>query len=207
MKKIELDVPKEILIRDYLILNSSYKVAKKYNTSATAVKRILKESGVLRTQNEAASIRNNTTLKGIVGKYTRTKAHKKALSEFAKTRTNKRNPSYKNGKYVNRPKRIKSNEATAFRNFVFNRDKHTCLYCKTKGGHLHAHHILPYWVCPKAFYDTDNAITVCSSCHFKKAHLGNWHKFDYTLINAVLLEKYSLDGERLNELATFEYKK
>ena len=58
MKKIAIDIPIEILIKDYLELNSSYKVAKRYNISATAVKRLLKEARVLRTQSDAASMRN-----------------------------------------------------------------------------------------------------------------------------------------------------
>lgn len=41
------------LIDSYKELNSSYKVAAKYNLSATAVKRMLKEAGVLRTQSKA----------------------------------------------------------------------------------------------------------------------------------------------------------
>jgi hypothetical protein len=53
-----------------------------------------------------------------------------------------------------------------------------------------------------AFMDVDNIITVCTKCHFEKAHLGNWQKFDISLITDELIEKYSVDRERLNELAT-----
>ena len=234
MKKIVIDIPNEILIRDYLELNSSYKVAKKYNTSATAVKRILKELGVLRTQNEAASIRNKTTLKGKVGKYKRTEEHKKNLSDLGKTRTaennpffgkqhseetkkkigesskkrtGKRNPNYKDGKYIRRPRDFKYKHIAKLRNKIFNRDNYICCYCSSKGGHLHAHHILPYWVRPEAFLDEKNLITVCSSCHFTKAHLSDWTKFDIELVTDYLKIEYSLNGERLNELATFKYEK
>lgn len=211
-------------IKDYLELNSSYKVAKKYNITATAAKKLLKEAGVLRTQSEAAKARNNPNL----GKYKRMEDHKKNLSELAskrtgnknpffgkkhsnetksvfseiaKERTGKRNPNYKNGNYERRPRDFKISEFTPVRNRVFNRDDHSCYYCRNKGGHLHAHHILPYWIMPSAFLDDENLITVCTTCHFKEAHNGNWHKFDLTPITDYLLNKYSLNRERLNELA------
>jgi len=211
-------------IKDYLELNSSYKVAKKYNITASAAKKLLKEAGVLRTQSEAAKLRNIPN----VGKYTRTEAHKKRLSEIAsqrtgdknpffgkkhkrsirerlskaaKERTGKRNPNYKNGSYQRRPRDFKISEFSPVRNRVFNRDEHTCYYCRNKGGHLHAHHILPYWVIPTAFLDDENLITVCTDCHFNEAHKGNWQKFDLTPVTDYLLNKYSLNRERLNELA------
>ena len=83
---------------------------------------------------------------------------------------------------------------------MFNRDQHTCNYCKVKGGHLHAHHILPYWICNEAFLDSENLVTVCSKCHFEKAHKGNWQNFDLDLITDRLKKKYNIRGERLNEL-------
>jgi len=225
MKKLELNIPIEILIKDYLELNSSYKVAEKYKLSATAVKRLLKEAGVLRTQNVAASLRNKGNPK--CGKYVRSKEHKeklsnlasnrigitnpffgkthsdevkKHLSEEAKLRTGERNPNYKDGKYFRRPRDYKIAEFTSVRNFVYNRDKYTCHYCKLMGGHLHAHHIIPFWVKPEAFLDDKNLITVCSNCHFIKAHKGNWSLFDETLVTDFLLKRYSLHRERLNLL-------
>lgn len=213
----------EDLIRAYEELKSSYKVAKKFSISATAVKRILKSQGVLRTQAEAAKERDNSHLD-----YERTETHKKRLSElgkqrvgnknpffnkthsletrnkiseFAKTRVAKRNPNYKNGEYQRRPRDFKQAEFTRLRNFVFNRDDYTCNYCKRTGGHMHAHHKIPYWVKPEAFLDDINLITTCTECHFVYAHQSNWAKFDQTLIDERLLKKYNLDRERLNELA------
>lgn len=229
MIKIASDIPTDILIRDYLELNSSYKVAEKYNVSATAVKRLLKEAGVLRTQNAAASERNRRAK----GKYKRSNEYKQNLSKkaskrmgeknsffgkthseefklkisnIAKLRTKERNPNYKNGQYLRRPRDFKLSEFKPIRNYVFNRDKYTCFYCKTVGGHLHAHHIIPYWVKPEAFLDQDNLITVCTNCHFTKAHKNNWSYFDAELVSDSLLVKYSLYRERLNELATYSYK-
>jgi 5-methylcytosine-specific restriction endonuclease McrA len=228
MKKMANNIAIEELTKDYLELGSAYKVASKHNVSATAVKRLLKQARVLRTQSEAASIRNQTTMAGIVGKYERTEAHKEAISNHAKTRTGdnnpfygkthseeskakighsskertgKRNPNYKDGKYIRRPRDYKIAEFTRIRKDVFNRDSHTCQLCSTKGGHLHAHHKLPYWVKPEAFLDKDNLITVCAKCHFEKAHQSNWAAFDMTLVEDSLILKYSLDRERLNEMA------
>ena len=222
MKKNVLDIPIELLIKDYLILNSSYKVAKKYNTSATAVKRILKDAGVLRTQSLSASIRNkenpgyykrlhtpeirnkiSNSRKGQPSGF-KNKHHsietKKKIGLLSKQRTGKRNPNYKHGKYIRRPRDFKIHEFAPVRNRAFNRDNFACHYCLKRGGHLHAHHILPYWVVPAAFLDIDNLITVCTNCHFKKAHKGNWHTFDKTLVNNELLIKYSFNRERLNDL-------
>lgn len=226
MKKIELDIPNEILIRDYLDLKSSYKVAKRYNTSATAVKRILKDLGVLRTQKQAASERDESSFKNKKhSKKTKQKLSKLAsektgdknpffgkthsnetkakLSKKAKERTGKRNPNYKHGKNFRRPRDFKNAEMQKLRNFVFNRDNYTCTFCEEKGRNLHAHHILPYWVKQEAFLDSDNLITVCTSCHFDKAHYGNWQCFNLEIITDSLIEKYSLCRERLSELATF----
>jgi 5-methylcytosine-specific restriction endonuclease McrA len=226
MRKIELDIPNEILVRDYLELKSSYKVAKKYNTSATAVKRILKDLGVLRTQKQAAQERKDSNFKG----KTHTEVTKIKLSELASTRTGesnpffgkthseetkkklakkaqqragKRNPNYKHGKTFRRPRDFQNAEMQKLKNFVFNRDKFTCKFCKKIGGHLHAHHIIPFWVEKNAFLDVDNLITVCTKCHFTEAHHSNWQCFNVELVTELLTKRYSLCRERLNELATF----
>lgn len=217
------DIELQILIKDYEELKSSYKVAKKYNVSATAVKRILKSAGVLRAQNVAARERESSNFS-----YKRTEKHldklsklgkkrvgdknsffgkkhteevKKKLSEYSKERVGKRNPNYKTGEYQRRPRDFKVAEFTRLRNFIFNRDEYTCKYCTKMGGHLHAHHKIPFWVNKDAFLDPNNLITVCTECHFSKAHKGNWSKFDETLIDDRLIKKYSLDRERLNDLA------
>jgi hypothetical protein len=226
MKKIAIDIPIEILIKDYLELNSSYKVAKRYNISATAVKRLLKEARVLRTQSDAASMRNKENPEYYKRLHTReiakkisssrkgqpsafkgkkhTKESKIKIGLKSKERTGKRNPNYKHGKYIRRPRDFKIHQFAPVRNRVFNRDEYTCYYCKKRGGHLHAHHILPYWVKPEAFLDADNLVTVCTKCHFKKAHKSNWCRFDTELVSDSLLKKYSFNRERLNDLATFK---
>lgn len=217
------DIDIGLLIKDYLELKSSYKVAKKHDITATTAKRLLKEAGVLRTQSEAAKARETSNFN-----YQRTEEHRKHLSKIAserigeknpffgkthldstrkkisasaKKRTGQRNPNYKNGSYERRPRDFKISQFTPVRNRVFNRDSHACYYCRQVGGHLHAHHILPYWVIPSGFLDDENLITVCTDCHFSEAHKGNWIKFDVTPITDYLLNKYSLSRERLNELA------
>lgn len=222
MKNVADLIPTEELIKAYLELNSSYKVAEKFGVSATAVKRLLKKAGVLRTQSDAAKIRKNDWLD-----YERTAEHKKRLSdiakqktgnknpffgkkhseefkkqksEWAKTRTKQLNSNYRHGQNIRRPRDYKYHEFKPLRNKVFNRDNYKCFYCSS-GGHLHAHHILPFWVKPEAFLDESNLITVCSECHLKKAHKNSWSLFDETLVTDALLDKYSLNRERLIELA------
>lgn len=209
----------------YKELNSTYKVAKKFDISRDKVKKMLKNLNALNSVEKAANLRKND----YQGKYQRTSEHKKKLSEAASQRTGEKNPfygkkmseehkeklrklskerlgklnpNYKDSKYLRRPRDYKISEFTVLRNFTFNRDKHTCHYCKCKGGHLHAHHILPYWLCNEAFLDSENLITVCAKCHFEKAHKSNWQNFDFELITQRLMTKYHIHRERLNELAS-----
>lgn len=225
MKKIQLPMSDAELKDAYSKLKSSHKVAKAFNTSRQAVRRRLKELGLLMSKQEAYKVRVIPN----IGTYKRTDEHKARLSECAKQRvgdknpffgkthnieskqkmaeaasqrTKERNPNYKHGEYLRRPRDFKNHQMAPLRNFVYNRDKHTCHYCKQKGGHLHAHHILPYWICNTAFLDSDNLITVCSLCHFEKAHKGNWQHFDLSLVTTRLKAKYNIHGERLNELAS-----
>lgn len=223
MNKAELN--KIEIIKLYEELKSSYKVASFLNASATAVKRVLKDAGVLRTQKVAALERDNN----YQGKYNRTKEQRKILSEIAKTRKGEKNtffgkshtdsskqkmsesaktrlgelnPNYKNGNYIRRPRDFKQAEFTKLRNQVFNRDNYTCKLTGIKGGNLHPHHLLPYWVCPDAFLDIENLITVSSKAHFELCHNSSWGSFNVELIPEGLLNKYSLDRERLSELAS-----
>lgn len=219
-----VDSKKEQIISLYSELNSSYKVASVLNVSATAVKRILKNAGVLRTQKQAALERDNS----YVGIYVRTNEHKSNLSKHAKNRIGdknhffgkkhddkakeqmsiaatkriaEKNSNFRHGKNLRRPRDFKNAEMAKLRQFVFNRDKFTCQLTKQIGGHLHAHHLIPYWVCSEAFLDAENLITVQSSVHFEICHKGAWGSFDVNLIPDSLIQKYSLDRERLNEMA------
>ena len=55
-----------------------------------------------------------------------------------------------------------------WRTSVFKRDKYTCTDCETKGGILHAHHILDWANHPELRYDINNGSTLCTSCHSKQ---------------------------------------
>lgn len=218
----------KLLIETYEDLKSSYKVAKKLGISASKVKRQLKKLGKLRTQSQAAKERDNSHLD-----YKRTEAHKKNLSELAKkrrgssnpfygkkhtkevkdklsklasSRVGEKNPNWKDGISFDK-KRERDLKKKGFRkvaNACKNRDKYICQACnEKKDGHLHAHHILPYWICEDAFYDLDNLITLCSDCHKEVGHLGDWRSFNIDLVTDNLLQKYSFHRERLSGLAIY----
>lgn len=189
----------EQLKSKYEELSSFRKVAEELNLGKNRTKEILKNLGVLKKVGHSLKYDKTGDKNPFFGK-THTDEVKSKLSQNAKDRTAKRNPNYKHGKNVRRPRDYKTAELTKLRNFTFNRDNFTCQYCEQKGGHLHAHHKIPFWVEPKAFLDSDNLTTVCTDCHFTKAHEGNWHKFDLTIVENSLLEKYSLDRERLSGL-------
>jgi 5-methylcytosine-specific restriction endonuclease McrA len=59
-----------------------------------------------------------------------------------------------------------------FRNEVFERDDHKCVFCNTTKG-LTAHHITDRNEMPNGGYVKENGITLCEADH-KKAEV--WHK-------------------------------
>lgn len=179
--------------------------AKIINLGINRTRRELKKMGVLLSLSDYAKKRVGEK-NHFFGK-THSEKVRKRNSEVMKSRTGDRNPNYKNGKYLRRPRDFKISEFGPIRKFVFNRDNYTCQISGIKGGHLHAHHLIPYWVCPDAFFDPENLITVSTESHFLVCHKGDWAKFDTTLISDELLKKYSISRERLNELATFNNKR
>lgn len=56
-------------------------------------------------------------------------------------------------------------EYKLWRKAVYERDKYTCRWCKTKGIRLHAHHIKPFSQFPELRFAIDNGITLCKDCH------------------------------------------
>ncbi len=50
---------------------------------------------------------------------------------------------------------------------VFERDQYTCRLCKTVGGKLTIHHVLPIWLRPDLNADVDNLVSLCETCHRK----------------------------------------
>ena len=196
------NVSKDLIRDTYLELECSKKTAKVLNLGINRTREILKEMGILKPAGHVLKRDKSGKNNPFYGK-THSDKTKKKLSKHAKERTGKRNPNYKDGKYLRRPRDFKISKMTKIRNFVFNRDDYTCLYCNKKGGNLHAHHKIPYWVKPEAFEDSENLCTVCTDCHFEKAHVSNWCRFDVSIISEELMEKYSLDRERLSGLDAF----
>lgn len=187
------------LITTYEETLSVVQTAKVFGLGKNKTRKILKENNVLLTISEYAKRRTGSN-NPFYGKK-QTEANKKKHSEYMSQKVGKLNPNYKHGKNLRRPRDYKNAEFKPLRNFVYNRDKHTCVLTGQKGGHLHAHHLIPYWVCPEAFLDADNLITVSSKAHFEICHKNDWANFNADLISDKLLQKYSIDRERLNELA------
>lgn len=57
-----------------------------------------------------------------------------------------------------------SEEASAWRRAVYERDMYHCRICK-QNGELHAHHIKPWAAFPESRFDISNGITLCTQCH------------------------------------------
>lgn len=166
--------------------------AKEFSLGKNFTRKLLKNLGVLLTLSQYASMR--------IGKKHKEET-KKEHSKYMFTKLGELNPNYKHGKNIRRPRDYKNAEFKPVRNFVYNRDNHTCVLTGQVGGHLHAHHLLPFWFCPEAFFDAENIITVCTKAHLDLCHNGDWAKFNANLVPNKLLQKYSIDRERLNDLA------
>ena len=59
---------------------------------------------------------------------------------------------------------------------IFERDAHTCRLCRTPGGRLTLHHVLPLWARPDLVADPANLVTVCRDCHVRRI---NGHELDF----------------------------
>ena len=82
-----------------------------------------------------------------------------------------------------------------WRKAVYERDNYTCKACSKVGGHLVAHHIVPYSTNKKLRFNVDNGITLCKTCH-KEFHIdfmgGYKVKCDSSdLFNFIVLKKKS----------------
>jgi hypothetical protein len=67
---------------------------------------------------------------------------------------------------------------SAWREAVYERDKHTCQHCGATDRKLHPHHIVRWEDDVNLRIDVDNGITLCTSCHNKEHHIGRvaWNK-------------------------------
>lgn len=92
---------------------------------------------------------------------------------IAANRTGRRNPNYKNGKFVGK-------KAGVPRSWGPKAKGESC--CRTCGSrdHLQLHHAVPRSVCPpEAKTDMRNGITLCASCHVR------WHRGSLTITRNV----------------------
>lgn len=53
----------------------------------------------------------------------------------------------------------------SWRKAVFMRDNYICRSCAKRGGHLNAHHLLPFSKYPEHRMKIDNGMTLCLPCH------------------------------------------
>lgn len=86
-------------------------------------------------------------------------------------------------------------ENNRWRKAVYERDNYTCKACSKVGGHLVAHHIVPYSTNKSLRFDVNNGTTLCKTCH-KEFHIdfmgGYKVKCDSSdLFNFIVLKKKS----------------
>lgn len=198
-KRILTEQQKEEVVAYYASCLSVVKTAARFSFGKNFTRNFLKDQGVLLTLSQYAQLRIGEK-NHFFGKKHKEEV-KKAHSDYMSKKLGKLNPNYRHGENIRRPRDFKTAEFRPIRNFVFNRDKYTCQLTNKVGGHLHAHHLLPFWVCPEAFFDIENIITVSTEAHKDICHLGDWAKFNAELVSDKLLHKYSINRERLNELA------
>lgn len=58
-----------------------------------------------------------------------------------------------------------SAEYKTWRKAVFEKDNYTCHLCQTRGGYLHAHHVLGFSKHPELRLTVSNGLTLCKPCH------------------------------------------
>jgi len=83
------------------------------------------------------------------------------------------NWNWKGGTSRTEDKKIRQSiEYKIWRRAVFERDKHTCIWCGIRGGKLHADHIKPFALFPALRFAIDNGRTLCIPCHLKTDTYG-----------------------------------
>jgi hypothetical protein len=77
------------------------------------------------------------------------------------------NPCWKGGLSKSRFPLYSGPKYRLWRKSVFERDNYTCQKCKKRGCGLEAHHIIPWSVDKKGWFDINNGLTLCKVCHSK----------------------------------------
>lgn len=99
----------------------------------------------------------------------RTSECRKKMSE---SRKGEANPSWKGGITPENERIRASVEYKLWRTAVFERDKYTCVGCKTKKSPFEADHIKPFAYYPELRFAIDNGRTLCIACHRKTDTYG-----------------------------------
>lgn len=205
IQKIELSKEQEDkLVATYQSNLSVVKTATICGLGKNSTRKFLKKLGVLLSLSDYAKLRTGKSNPFYGKKHSDSNKNKQSV--YMSKKVGELNPNYRHGKNLRRPRDFKNSEFKQLRSFVFNRDNYTCVISGQKGGNLHAHHLLPYWVCEEAFFDPENIITVSTKEHLSFCHKGDWANFNADLVSDKLLLKYSIDRERLNELADLHNK-
>jgi len=90
---------------------------------------------------------------------------KEHRQKIADSRTGDKHPNWKGGITPERTAYWRSDEYQNWRNSVFERDNYTCQRCLERGGYLHSHHIIPYFIAQEERFKVDNGAALCKSCH------------------------------------------
>ncbi len=98
---------------------------------------------------------------------------KMSLGQIRRNYKGKNHWAWKGGVTPINEKIRRSVEYRLWRSAVFIRDNFTCVWCKVRGGNLHADHIKPFVFYPELRFALDNGRTLCKSCHLKTDTWGN----------------------------------
>lgn len=122
----------------------------------------------------------------------------KKSPEISSRQLGSKNHSWKGGITSLRQKSYNSPQYKTWRDEVFKRDDHTCLWCGKRGGKLVADHIDPWAKNENKRFDIDNGRTLCEKCNLKTStYGGRCGKLPYI---SMVIPTYTLNKD-LEELA------